>query len=260
VQLTLDGQTTLEANIERSIAIMREFVPPEGYYLACSFGKDSVALLRVAQLAGVKYDAHYSMTTIDPPELTRFGQREFPEVAWEKPKRNFFNGVRANGLPTRTCRWCCKELKEVGGVGRRVLIGIRAEESAARARRGVYAPCNRSRKWFVSPILHWSEADVWAFHEREGLPHCSLYDEGWSRIGCVCCPFESQVERSMERWAGMWRAVRRALDDYYARSEASQARWPDAEAMWQWWIHRERAYPLPVGERPPTLSFEELSL
>ncbi len=257
MQLTLDGRTALETKLDMSIELLREFEPDEGYYLAFSGGKDSVALLQAARLAGVRYDAHYSMTTIDPPEVTRFIRREFPEVEWRVPPEPFWRLVQTKGLPTRTRRWCCERLKEVGGSDRVVLLGLRAEESARRAKRGVFAPCHKQRKWFLSPLMDWTEEDVWAFHEREGLPHCSLYDEGWSRIGCVVCPFEPNVERSMNRWPVFWRLTQEASAIYWAQSEAAQSRWETAEEFWQWWIHRERAYPLPEDQRPPTLSFED---
>lgn len=40
---------------------------PAGFYLAFSGGKDSQALYHVAKLAGVKFEAHYALTTLDPP-------------------------------------------------------------------------------------------------------------------------------------------------------------------------------------------------
>lgn len=67
MQLTLDGRSPIDI----SIAILREFEPEEGYYLAFSGGKDSVALKHLCDLAGVRYDAHYSMTTVDPPRRSR---------------------------------------------------------------------------------------------------------------------------------------------------------------------------------------------
>jgi len=57
--------------VEQSIELMRHEerrCGDAGYYLAFSGGKDSIALYRLAEMAGVKFDAHYSMTTIDPPE------------------------------------------------------------------------------------------------------------------------------------------------------------------------------------------------
>lgn len=36
----------------------------------------------------------------------------------------------------------------------------------------------------ISPIIYWTEQDVWEFlNDVVKVPHCSLYDEGWHRIG-----------------------------------------------------------------------------
>ena len=35
-------------------------------------GKDSIVIYDLAIRAGVKYDAHYSQTTVDPPEIQKF--------------------------------------------------------------------------------------------------------------------------------------------------------------------------------------------
>lgn len=67
--------------VDQAIEIMRHYEPPEGYWLAFSGGKDSIVLYRLAELAGVRFDAHYSLTTIDPPELVWFIRREYPSVA-----------------------------------------------------------------------------------------------------------------------------------------------------------------------------------
>ena len=57
MQLTLDGRTSLAVKLDTTIAFLREYEPKEGYYLAFSGGKDSVALLQCARLAGVTFDA-----------------------------------------------------------------------------------------------------------------------------------------------------------------------------------------------------------
>ena len=55
----------------------------------------------------------------------------------------------------------------------------------------------------ISPIIHWTERDVWEFLNKVcRVPHCSLYDEGYRRIGCICCPMSTyrQKLREMNRW------------------------------------------------------------
>lgn len=44
----------------------------------------------------------------------------------------------------------------------------------------------------ISPIIHWTEQDVWEFlNEVVKVPHCSLYDNGHKRIGCILCPMSN---------------------------------------------------------------------
>ena len=64
-QLNIAGKSKIEVAIER----FRTFEPNEGYYIAFSGGKDSVVIKALADMAGVKYDAHYNVTSVDPPEL-----------------------------------------------------------------------------------------------------------------------------------------------------------------------------------------------
>lgn len=55
----------------------------------------------------------------------------------------------------------------------------------------------------ISPIIHWTEKDVWEFlNQVVQVAHCELYDEGWRRLGCICCPMSSAKHKRMEelRW------------------------------------------------------------
>ena len=55
----------------------------------------------------------------------------------------------------------------------------------------------------ISPIIHWTERDVWEFlNQVVQVAHCELYDEGWRRLGCICCPMSSVKHKRMEelRW------------------------------------------------------------
>ena len=51
----------------------------------------------------------------------------------------------------------------------------------------------------ISPIIYWTEQDVWEFlNDVVKVPHCSLYDEGWHRIGCIGCPMSSHKQKTLE--------------------------------------------------------------
>ena len=51
----------------------------------------------------------------------------------------------------------------------------------------------------ISPIIYWTEKDVWEFlNDVVKVLHCSLYDEGWHRIGCIGCPMSSTKRKRIE--------------------------------------------------------------
>ena len=54
-----------------AIERLKTFEPEKGYYFANSGGKDSGVCRHLLIKSGVKFDAHYNWTTVDPPELLR---------------------------------------------------------------------------------------------------------------------------------------------------------------------------------------------
>lgn len=133
-QLNIHGKDKVQVSIDR----LKTFEPPEGYYLAFSGGKDSVVIKALADMAGIKYDAHYNLTSVDPPELVQF-IKTFDDVKIEIPRDKDGKQITMWNLiprkkmpPTRLVRYCCKELKEMGGQGRLVITGVRWAESPNR--------------------------------------------------------------------------------------------------------------------------------
>ena len=111
----------------------------EGYYLAFSGGKDSVVTKALMEMAGVKYDAHYRLTSVDPPELVQFIREQHKDVHIDFPRYKDGGIVTMWNLiprklmpPTRLVRYCCEYLKESGGDGRFTVTGVRWAESARR--------------------------------------------------------------------------------------------------------------------------------
>lgn len=75
--------------VQRAIDLVRSFEPPDKYYLAYSGGKDSIVVEAILRMAGVGYEIHYNMTTVDPPELVRFVIRQFEAVIYDLPDGSF---------------------------------------------------------------------------------------------------------------------------------------------------------------------------
>jgi phosphoadenosine phosphosulfate reductase len=237
-QLNFAGKNKTEVAISR----LQQHEPLEGYHLSFSGGKDSVVIESLVTKSGVKFDTHYNLTRIDPPELVQFIKKYYPNVIIEKPTLTLFEGTQIHGLPRRQSRWCCEEFKEWAGSGRRVITGIRWQESARRKTRGMVEVCRTDNtKIFIHPIIDWTKDDVWEYIHTNNIPYCSLYDEGFKRLGCVLCPMETPKQTQIEllrfpKIADMWK---RACYAYYQRGTEGTKRWSNAEEMWQWWLSRK---------------------
>ena len=118
---------------KQAIEILQTFSGDEPYQLGYSGGKDSDVILHLAKKAGVQFRAVHNLTTVDAPETVRY-ERSKPEVTIEYPKMSMWQLiVKHKTPPTRLFRYCCAELKERSGIGKKVVTGVRKAESRKRA-------------------------------------------------------------------------------------------------------------------------------
>ena len=211
-------------------------------------------------MAGVKYDAHYAITTVDPPELVYFIREYHPDVEMHHPKKTMWQLIGGRKMPpTRLVRYCCSELKEIGGNGRFVVTGVRWAESNRRknSRAGLEINaytnesvkadpdnpdneimtryCPTKGKHILNPIIDWTDADVWEFIKKHEIPYCKLYDEGFKRIGCIGCPLSSNAKQELERYPKYKQAYLRAFGRMLENLPDKKT-WTSAEDVMQWWI------------------------
>ena len=98
---------------------LKAFEPSEGYYVADSGGKDSACVLALCKMAGVRFDSHYNITTVDPPELVKFVWEAHPETELVRPQMTMRElivkkPISADENPSRYC--CAATLKETQGM------------------------------------------------------------------------------------------------------------------------------------------------
>lgn len=194
-EITLFGAVD---KIKIAIDDLRNNEPPEGYYICFSGGKDSVTVLDLAKRAGVKFDAHYNLMTIEPPELITFIQTEYPEVTLETPPESMFDLVRKFGFPPlRTKRYCCRLLKVHTGADRFKLTGLRADESRYRKSRQKLETTRTGQRQ-LNLIIDWTEQEIWEYIRTYKVKYCKLYDRGRRRLGCLFCPNSSKAQLELD--------------------------------------------------------------
>lgn len=119
--------------------------------------------------------------------------------------------IRSHGnWPGHFARYCTSDTKtavgrdyvdEVGAelnLGRPVragyAMGMRAEESSARAKKPILERNRMSGKGTLRVVTTWlpvhqlSTEQVWKVHQENGLAHHEAYDQGMRRLSCRACP------------------------------------------------------------------------
>ncbi len=237
VEDTLFGRVD---KVQIAIDRLKAFEPPEGYYLAYSGGKDSDTILALAKMSGCKFDAHYQLTTVDPPQIV-YHVRSHPEIQIHRPEETMWQLIPRKLMPpTRMVRYCCESLKERGGAGRRIITGVRQQESSKRSKRQMVEQCFKDKtKTYINPIIDWSEGDVWEFIRGYGINYCSLYDEGFTRLGCIGCPMtgRKQMLKEFERWPKIKQGYIRAFDRMITERKRKEkpCQWETGEEVMEWW-------------------------
>jgi phosphoadenosine phosphosulfate reductase len=82
------------------------------------------------------------------------------------------------------------------------VTGVRREQSADRALGESISWDERYGLWKASPLLEWTDADVWAYIKARNLPYNPLHDKGFPSIGCAPCT--RAVEAGADPRSGRW--------------------------------------------------------
>jgi len=92
-------------------------------------------------------------------------------------------------------------IRAVSGYGAWV-TGVRHEQSEQRAAAQPIAIDEQSRLPKISPLLDWTQADVWSYIHSYQLYYSPLHDRGYPSIGCAPCT--RATEPGQDHRAGRW--------------------------------------------------------
>jgi 3'-phosphoadenosine 5'-phosphosulfate sulfotransferase (PAPS reductase)/FAD synthetase len=194
--------------------------------LSSSAGKDSQAMLDVVVERCDSTGVPRGRLVVAHADLGRVewrGTRELAErqaghyglafIAVSRPQGDLLTHIERRGMfPSPSARYCTSDHKRAqidkvftllaertrrAGVRRaRILscLGLRAEESPARAKRVPFAHDGRASTgrrhvdvWL--PIHSWTVGQVWDRIRASGVPHHPAYDLGVPRLSCCFCIF-----------------------------------------------------------------------
>lgn len=206
--------------------------PRRTIMVSFSGGKDSTVVSEVVRRALGRSDLlHVFGDTTLEDENTYAYVKEFREQNPLVPffearaEHDFHELVEEIGPPSRVMRWCCtifkagpinNLLQSMGDQKVLTFYGIRRDESARRARyhrtswndpervgtvvkvdqdnelNGVTVGGKIAQQITGSPIIDWSEFDVWMYMMLNDVHFNKSYRLGYTRVGCWLCPLNSE--------------------------------------------------------------------
>lgn len=183
--------------------------------ISFSGGKDStVASHLVMNGLGRSDVLHiFADTTIEFPDtyqyIKEFQQRHpLTPFIQSKSKLDFFLTAESIGPPSRILRWCCTthktnplaKLIDSMSPEQGVLTfdGVRRAESTRRSKYPRISDKHKiAREILASPIINWTDLDVWLYLLFHELIFNQAYKKGFRRVGCLYCPFNSAWSQGM---------------------------------------------------------------
>jgi 3''-phosphoadenosine 5''-phosphosulfate sulfotransferase (PAPS reductase)/FAD synthetase and related enzymes len=189
----------------------KDALKTDSLFVSFSGGKDSTVVSRLVMDALGRQDIIHIFgdTTLEYPTTEDYLQRlrkEYPTTPFLVARNRdqvFSDLCRKIGPPSRVLRWCCtvfktgaiKDVIEPCFEDEKTVVafhGIRHAESVSRSKyERVSISPKITKQRVCQPIIDWLNLDVWLYIISKKLDFNFAYRQGFSRVGCWCCPNNS---------------------------------------------------------------------
>lgn len=196
---------------ERYVVNVYDKYVVDNYIPTVSFsgGKDSTVISRIVRdaLQDNTIIHLFGDTTLEFPETHDYVTKKFREenpmvpILQSETKNDFFKLCKIFGPPSQYERWCCtifktsnlnRELENLPG-NSLSFLGVRHSESTARkSYKKTQEKSKISSQVNAMPIIEWADYDVWLYILFRNLSINACYHYGYKRVGCWCCPNNSE--------------------------------------------------------------------
>ena len=114
--------------------------------------------------------------------------------------------------------------------------------------REVIEGCYQKNKVVLNPIIDWEDEDVWEFIHARNLPYCELYDEGYTRLGCIGCPMNTTNAEELRRYPKFRDNYIRAFQRMIEARKAANLKtvWQTGEDVMRWWLAEDKDKDRPI--------------
>lgn len=101
----------------------------------------------------------------------------------------------------------------------------------------------------MNPIYEFTDEELWRYIHENNVEVVSLYERGYKRVGCIGCPMATYRQKEKEfadypKYKEAWiRAFQRMVDKRKAEGKVDGESWKDGQAVFDWWIQKNRQMP-----------------
>ncbi len=212
----IQDQVAVKLDVVRSL-LTREITKRGDVCLTCSFQAEDVLLTKLAIALDPAIPILFLDTGYHFPETYEYRDRMAKD--WQLnlvnllPEKTVAEQEAEHGLLYQSAPDQCCKLRKVEPLfkavaGYRVwLTGLRREQAKSRTaleESALFMLPGGRQVLKLAPLAEWTTRDVWYACEQYSIPLLSLYERGFSSIGCEPCtslPVDANDPRS-GRWAG----------------------------------------------------------